>query len=290
MELHSIVLNPCKLEFGDRHVVLRGHARRHFAKEVEVPLSLRKVIRGSGEWRVERRRYQLDPATPLATADRQPYSVEIASPTPVETLAVFFRKGTVESATADGQRLLDDPEGWLPLEFPEAALPAGGEVDEQTNLLYRVIKQPHDAMAVEERIWGLASALHRHIRHGLGSARSPGRPSTAAEDETLRRLLRAKAVLDSEFRRELSLGRLSREACLSEFHFLRCYRRVFGETPHQYQTRRRLEWAAHLLRSRDWPVGLVCHEAGYSSVPSFVRLFRRHYGITPGQAQNRKIG
>jgi len=74
---------------------------------------------------------------------------------------------------------------------------------------------------------------------------------------------------------------LAAAAACSEFHFVRSFKKAFGETPHQYLLARRLERAAALLRATDYSVERVCHEVGLASVGSFSASFRRRYGMTP---------
>ena len=85
----------------------------------------------------------------------------------------------------------------------------------------------------------------------------------------------------ARYREPLDVPTLARAAHLSPAHFSREFRRVFGETPHQYLLTRRLERAAALLRSTDHPVADICFEVGLSSVGSFTTSFRRVYGMTP---------
>jgi hypothetical protein len=66
-----------------------------------------------------------------------------------------------------------------------------------------------------------------------------------------RHLLRAKDLIDGNFRERLDVPTLARAAHLSAAHFSREFRRAFGETPHQYLLTRRLERAAALLRNTD---------------------------------------
>ena len=66
-----------------------------------------------------------------------------------------------------------------------------------------------------------------------------------------RHLLRAKDIVDARYREPLDVPALARAACLSPAHFSREFRRVFGETPHQYLLTRRLERAAAMLRNTD---------------------------------------
>jgi AraC-like DNA-binding protein len=62
-----------------------------------------------------------------------------------------------------------------------------------------------------------------------------------------RHLLRAKDLVDARYRDPLDVPALARTAHLSTAHFSREFRRVFGETPHQYLLMRRLERAMALM-------------------------------------------
>ena len=79
----------------------------------------------------------------------------------------------------------------------------------------------------------------------------------------------------------MPLGSIAKLAHLSPFHFHRAFSAVFGETPHEFRTRRRLEKAARLLRETDFPVTMVCLDTGFESIPSFSNLFRKRYGKSP---------
>jgi AraC-like DNA-binding protein len=96
-----------------------------------------------------------------------------------------------------------------------------------------------------------------------------------------RHLLRAKDVIDARYRDSLDVPALARAAHLSPAHFSREFRRVFGETPHQYLLTRRLERAAALLRSTDRPVTDICFAVGLRSLGSFTSSFGRAYGCSP---------
>lgn len=96
-----------------------------------------------------------------------------------------------------------------------------------------------------------------------------------------RHLLRAKDLIDARYRDPLDVPTLAAVAHLSPAHFTRQFRRVFGETPHQYLLTRRLERAAAMLRSTDHSVADICFDVGLASVGSFTTSFRRAYGLTP---------
>ena len=74
---------------------------------------------------------------------------------------------------------------------------------------------------------------------------------------------------------------MARSAGLSKAHFSREFSKTFGEPPHQYLLTRRLERAAALLRTTDWPVARICFAVGLESVGSFTTSFRRLFGQSP---------
>jgi AraC-like DNA-binding protein len=96
-----------------------------------------------------------------------------------------------------------------------------------------------------------------------------------------RHLLRARDLVDSRYAEPLDLDALARAAHVSPRHFSRCFRRTFGETPHQYLLTRRMERASALLRNTDHSVLDICLEVGLQSVGSFTSSFKRTYGVTP---------
>ena len=103
--------------------------------------------------------------------------------------------------------------------------------------------------------------------------------------DTFRRLCRARDVMASDFRASLVLERAAQEACYSPFHFHRLFRDAFGETPHQFLTRRRLDHAKRLLASGEMTVTEVCLDCGYESLGSFSTKFRMLSGRTPTEYQ-----
>jgi AraC-like DNA-binding protein len=100
------------------------------------------------------------------------------------------------------------------------------------------------------------------------------------DEVTLLRLLRARDAIHVRYSEPLQLAALAREAALSPFHFLRLFRDAFGETPHRYLTRVRIEKAKALLVSGE-PVTEVCLDVGFSSLGSFSALFARRVGAPP---------
>jgi AraC-like DNA-binding protein len=100
-------------------------------------------------------------------------------------------------------------------------------------------------------------------------------------------LLRAKDLIDREHARELDVPTLAREAHASPAHFSRSFRQAFGETPHRYLQRRRIERAKELLRGTPLSVTEVGLEVGFQSLGSFSTTFRELVGEPPSAYRSR---
>jgi AraC-like DNA-binding protein len=110
--------------------------------------------------------------------------------------------------------------------------------------------------------------------------------SRAVEDAN-RRMLRARDAMDRAYAEPLDVPTLARIAHVSEAHFIRTFRATFGETPHRYLQRRRVERAMFLLRSTDRSVTDICMAVGFSSLGTFSRVFRDVVGESPSAHRRR---
>jgi AraC-like DNA-binding protein len=104
-----------------------------------------------------------------------------------------------------------------------------------------------------------------------------------AVEESNRRLLRARDAMDRSYAEALDIARLARIAMVSEAHFIRTFRATFGETPHRYLQRRRVERAMFLLVQTDRSVTEICFDVGFTSLGTFSRTFRAVVGETPSE-------
>lgn len=107
------------------------------------------------------------------------------------------------------------------------------------------------------------------------------------QEDTNRRMLRARDLMDRSYAEPLDVPRLAAVAHLSPSQFGRVFRSVFGETPHRYLQRRRVERAMTLLRQTDRPVTQVAWDVGFASLGTFSRTFSSVVGCSPSQFRAR---
>jgi AraC-like DNA-binding protein len=106
-------------------------------------------------------------------------------------------------------------------------------------------------------------------------------------EELNRRLLRARDAMDRTYAQPLDIPALARVSHVSQAHFIRSFKGAFGETPHRYLQRRRVERAMYLLRGSDLDVTDICLDAGFNSLGTFSRTFRDIVGESPTDYRKR---
>ena len=111
----------------------------------------------------------------------------------------------------------------------------------------------------------------RSKKSSSGVTRSPSRITALSRGPRV-------AGCDSILRRPPTLARI---AYVSEAHFIRVFRATFGETPHRYLQRRRVERAMFLLRETDRSVTEICFDVGFTSLGTFSRTFTDIVGEPP---------
>lgn len=288
--VEPIVLNPKgAADFGRRHVILNGHATGPMRRESFTgPFSIKTVVKGIATWETSRRRYDVTPGRYLILNHGTTYALSIARDQPVETFCLFFQDGFVEQAcrsvtTAD-DRLLDTPDG-------EASAFDLLETlhDAADGNLYAIVSALHAAVRADGvASLALSGAMHQAATAIVGRSSAIAElsrrlPATRASTrrEIVRRLQRARDFIDAQIEHPLRLPDLAREACLSAFHFHRSFRAFYGETPHAYATRRRLDRAAARLKSTEIPVIDIGIDAGFENAAHFSRAFKRRFGCPP---------
>jgi len=106
---------------------------------------------------------------------------------------------------------------------------------------------------------------------------------TAVDTAQLRQVRLARDAMDRDWAQPLDLAAVAARAGYSRTYFVKLFREVYGETPGQYLSRRRVERAQELLRSANLTITEICMLVGFSSLGTFTTKFKRQVGMTPGE-------
>ncbi|MEM8737970.1 MAG: AraC family transcriptional regulator [Planctomycetota bacterium] len=131
---------------------------------------------------------------------------------------------------------------------------------------------------------------HLAVVLSIGLLRSYGtrelRPTGGVGRLSRRELDAVREYIEARLAEDVTLEDLADAACLSVFHFLRKFKRTFGQTPHQYLMRRRVERAKVLLRDRAFAergIAPIAYACGFSDQSHLCRYFKRVVGVTPAR-------
>jgi AraC family transcriptional regulator len=283
----SLPINPPGTQLGGMNAVLAGVGARYHVPDFEGCLSIKTVLSGRAVWQAGGRTFPMVEDQYLVLNDRRRYSITIDSIDRVRTFCLFFERGFVEdvfrATVTDSATLLDTPQPTAPLGFFERLEMGSDRVAEGIGRLRAAIDSGLSREGWEEHFRSIAEALvWQHQNAAQAVARVPAMRA-ATRQEVYRRLLRGRDFLLSHLDGPAQLKQTAAAACLSPYHFHRAFTQVFGETPHACLARYRLDRAARLLRRGENSVTEVCLDTGFESVASFSTLFRKRFGLPPGQ-------
>ncbi|MBH1894706.1 AraC family transcriptional regulator [Serratia marcescens] len=134
------------------------------------------------------------------------------------------------------------------------------------NHLFSAVEQS-DKFAVEETLLAFAATL----------AEIPGESFVSPPTG----IMRAREWIDDTPASPLTLAELAKEAGLSQYQFLRSFKRLIGLTPHAYLLQRRLLLARQLILAGN-ALAAVADISGFADQSHMTRMFVRSFGYTPG--------
>jgi len=114
----------------------------------------------------------------------------------------------------------------------------------------------------------------------LKSQQNSGTHHPLPQQEAMRR---AKHFLDQNFDKPLSLKETAGYIGISQAYLSRIFHHEYGVSFCKYLTALRLEAARQLLETHRLQIAEVATQCGFSSSSYFIKVFSKHYGITPGE-------
>jgi AraC family transcriptional regulator len=104
------------------------------------------------------------------------------------------------------------------------------------------------------------------------------------------RISRVLDYIDAHLGEELSLYAIADVACLSPFHFTRCFKYTVGSGLHQYVIRRRIQRAKGLIALTGMSLAEIALSVGFDSQAALTTRFTREVGISPGAYRREFVG
>jgi AraC family transcriptional regulator len=92
---------------------------------------------------------------------------------------------------------------------------------------------------------------------------------------------RVRSYIEENLDQPIRVEKLSAIANLSPTHFNRSFKSSFGETPHSYIVRRRLEQARHLMLTTEDSLTEIALACGFADQAHFTKAFRQNLSHSP---------
>jgi AraC family transcriptional regulator len=258
-----------------------------YFREHHGPLSIKSTVSGNEHYITGGERYIVRPDNYVILNDGQRYASEIVPDAhETESFTIFFKPELAEEVLCamiePADMLLDEPgrRPGSPITFMEGP-------HRHDNLVSPLLRKMHLEAETATKGWfedqfhNLLEAMLFQHRGVVSQVVNLPFKKLSTRVEIYRRLLRARDYMDDNYRADLRLNDMAREACMATHHFLRMFHEAFHVTPHQYLTHRRLGAARRLLVGTDMSVTDICMDVGFSSLGSFSSLFSRTVGVSP---------
>jgi len=258
-------------------------------------LSIKCFFNGTGFYDVGAGHYAADAGSYLVLNHGQPYSITIDARAQVGSFIIFFATGFAEevyrSVVTPINQLLDEPQppASQDIHFFQKLYSHDSLLSPALFHLRQAVAQgSNEPDELKEQLLEIMQRLlqvHHNVYKDLESLPAV---RAATREELYRRLYRARDFLAASFADPVTLNDMAEVACLSPNHFLRTFKQVFRQTPHQYLIDVRLTKAKQLLTETNRPITDICMAIGFDSLGSFSTLFRRRTGFSPAHYRKQK--
>ncbi len=251
--------------------------------------SLKYVVNGLEDYEVNGKRHKVMAGNYLVVAQGSDISIKIESKQLVEGVRFFVPEyiikdiwGTLNTLP---EKLLDytDPDQDLPLFFENKF---GSNHDDLGRFMMQIgnlIKENHftAGMIDDTLFYKLGLELCKQQNIHLQNLQAIPAQKKSTREELYRRLLATRDYIQDCFTKPITLNELAQFANISEFHYLRSFKSIFGESPYRYLLTLRMQLAQDLLLKEEMNIKDIALVCGFNEVQSFTKLFRKEFGVGP---------
>ena len=269
--------------------VLMNCSETSFQKTIdETSLTLITNIQGQARCEVDKHSYTVCPSAFLILNPFQRLEYTIANKEGTETANIHFNYGFAQDLynyfTGSDTYLLDNIEktkdNTLPLFF--------NELYYKNDIVSKLIEQSllcPDKLCFDDKLAEIGVQLflnHQEFRKKLQSLKSR---KTSTQKELYQRISKAKDIIFYSYQQPLSVEKLSKEVCISKYHFTRLFKDIYGVSPYQFLKAIRIEKAKELL-SKGYSIQEIADKIGFAESNSFSNAFKASTNIYPSEFRN----
>ncbi|MEM1000867.1 MAG: AraC family transcriptional regulator [Bacteroidota bacterium] len=271
-----------------RNVVLHSRVTAFDRREADSGLSLKLALTGTENYTIGHLTHRIRPGYFLLVNEHQQFHCQVRAREAVEGICIYLDPELVQEIYHSGQLghdgLLENPRPGSNLSFLEKIYSLG------ENALGKYLQKTIPFLRTQrmQKLNGLSTFLTELAEHLVLSQREIDqllgnlemeRPAT--RQEVYRRVSIARNYIEAHFLEDIALDDLAELSCLSKYHFLRCFKQVYGRSPYQYVLARRIEKGQELLTTTDHNLTEIAYQTGFTDRRAFNKAFRKTTGTSP---------
>lgn len=129
-----------------------------------------------------------------------------------------------------------------------------------------------DLLEIKSLLYHIYSAISKDTAYNYTSV---------AQRQTFKNI--QSTLMQNAFDSELNVTEIIKSTNISEVHFRRIFKQIYGVSPIAYVTNLRINQAKNLLATSKIPISKIAEECGYTSSYYFTRTFKRVTKMTPSE-------
>ena len=251
----------------------------------DVELSFIYFIQGSGEIKIEGKKYTIEQGDLILLKPSELYHCTVTDRIYHERLVLYCNESLLNNFGEAGKCLLepfyarrDGFENKIPAAFIKAQ-----DIDcKIQQLLASATKQ--DGISRIVSVCKIVEIL-ASLRQAVAEASLQAGSQTAA-DPLINDII---AYINRNFKHEICLDDIANTFYVDKYHISHLFREQVGVTLWNYVIFRRLTAVNDLIRANT-PVEEACFRAGFQNYSNFFRLYKKHMQMTPTQFKKRLNG
>ncbi|HZJ83524.1 MAG TPA: AraC family transcriptional regulator [Clostridia bacterium] len=160
------------------------------------------------------------------------------------------------------------------------------DIENQILAMIRESKEEKEGykMALKARLFDLMVILVRQVPMEPFPIRDKHR-----QVSRLKRLDKVLAYIDSNYHDNITLGDVALVANFSKYHFTRFFKEATGMTFNEYLNMVRVRKVEEYLLNVDIPITEIGYKAGFNSIQTFNRVFKRIKGCSPTEFRKKRL-
>lgn len=254
--------------------------------------SIKTVFSGHRTFKIGKRQLNLYPESFVVIKNGTSYSSVIDSSVPVNNLSISFSPAFLSDFNRmqkyNHADLLDEPfqDGdFQDFSFMETIYPFSGDMKYNIMHLKDHLETgtPDDLLLNEYLHHCLINYYKVYNKEVVDKSDKLNFLNSSTKVEILKRLTLAKEYIISNYNKGIDLDDIARHACLSVNHLLRTFKQAYGQSPHQFLIKTKIDRSKYLLKNTNYTINEVVEIIGFECPSSFIRLFKSMNNITPGK-------